>query len=191
MLRPEVGPSIRKGLAGLPASPGRASGPVRVIRTPEEFDRLQPGDVLVAPATTPAWTPLFARAAAVVTDTGSPLAHASLAAREYGIPAVVGTGNATARLQDGQIVTGRREYRTGGGAAMTASHKPGSHGSRPSNGAFSRKLSLPLRRSSLLTTWVSWRGSTLAQPIWSPLHATAPSASVVPACCWPLCAVWD
>jgi pyruvate,water dikinase len=102
--RPEGEPSVRNGLSGLPASPGQASGPIRVIRTPEEFDRLQPGDVLVAPATTPAWTPLFARAAAVVTDTGSPLAHASLAAREYGIPAVVGTGNATARLQDGQVV---------------------------------------------------------------------------------------
>jgi rifampicin phosphotransferase len=105
MFRPEAGPPIRNGLAGLPASPGRASGPARVIRTPEEFDCLQPGDVLIAPVTTPAWTLLFARAAAVVTDTGSPLAHASLAAREYGIPAVVGTGNATARLQDGQIVT--------------------------------------------------------------------------------------
>ncbi|HEX6507227.1 MAG TPA: PEP-utilizing enzyme, partial [Chloroflexota bacterium] len=105
MLRPEGGPSVGKGLAGLPASPGRASGPARVIRTPEEFDHLQPGDVLIAPVTTPAWTTLFAHAAAVVTDTGSPLAHASLAAREYGIPAVVGTGDATARLQNGQIVT--------------------------------------------------------------------------------------
>ena len=104
MFRPEAGPPIGNGLAGLPASPGRASGPARVIRTPEEFDRLQPGDVLIAPVTTPAWTPLFAHAAAVVTDTGSPLAHASLAAREYGIPAVVGTGNATARLRDGQRV---------------------------------------------------------------------------------------
>jgi rifampicin phosphotransferase len=103
IFRPEGELSVRNGLSGLPASPGQASGPIRVIRTPEEFDRLQPGDVLVAPATTPAWTPLFARAAAVVTDTGSPLAHASLAAREYGIPAVVGTGNATARLQDGQV----------------------------------------------------------------------------------------
>ena len=104
MLRQEGKLSVEKGLVGMPASPGRASGPARVIRTPEEFDRLQPGDVLIAPATTPAWTPLFAHAAAVVTDTGSPLAHASLAAREYGIPAVVGTGNATARLQDGQVV---------------------------------------------------------------------------------------
>ena len=104
LLRSEERPSVGNGLAGLPASPGRASGPARVIRTPEEFDRLQPGDVLIAPVTTPAWTTLFTHAAAVVTDTGSPLAHASLAAREYGIPAVVGTGNATARLQDGQVV---------------------------------------------------------------------------------------
>jgi pyruvate,water dikinase len=58
----------------------------------------------VAPATAPAWTPLFARAAAVVTDTGGVLAHTSLVAREYGIPAVVGTGQATARLQNGQVV---------------------------------------------------------------------------------------
>jgi rifampicin phosphotransferase len=103
-LRQEGELSVEKALVGLPASPGRAIGPARVIRTPEEFDRLQPGDVLIAPVTTPAWTPLFAHAAAVVTDTGSPLAHASLAAREYGIPAVVGTGNATTRLQDGQKV---------------------------------------------------------------------------------------
>ncbi|MGH2353441.1 MAG: PEP-utilizing enzyme, partial [Chloroflexota bacterium] len=69
-----------------------------------EFDSLQPGEVLVAPATAPAWTPLFARAVAVVTDTGSVLAHTSLVAREYGIPAVVGTGEATARLRNGQVV---------------------------------------------------------------------------------------
>jgi len=103
-LRPEGGPLGGIGLSGLPASPGRVSGPARVIRTPEEFDRLQPGEVLIAPVTTPAWTPLFVHAAAVVTDTGSPLAHASLAAREYAIPAVVGTGDATARLRDGQVV---------------------------------------------------------------------------------------
>jgi len=104
MLKQQGKLSVEKGLVGMPASPGRASGHACVIRAPEEFDRLQPGDVLIAPVTTPAWTPLFAHAAAVVTDTGSPLAHASLAAREYGIPAVVGTGNATARLQNGQKV---------------------------------------------------------------------------------------
>jgi pyruvate,water dikinase len=78
---------------------------VRVIRGPHEFDRLQPGEVLVAPFTAPAWTSLFTRAAAVVTDVGSAAAHASIVAREYGIPAVVGCGDATARLRDGMVVT--------------------------------------------------------------------------------------
>jgi phosphoenolpyruvate synthase/pyruvate phosphate dikinase len=63
------------------------------------------GDVLVAPLTTPAWTPLFARAAAVVTDVGGPLSHGSIVAREYGIPAVLGTGAATRRIRSGQMIT--------------------------------------------------------------------------------------
>lgn len=90
---------------GLGASPGRVAGRVRVIRGPDEFDRLADGEVLVAPAITPAWTPLLSRAAAVVTDTGSILAHGSVVAREYGIPAVVGAVGATTRLHDGQQVT--------------------------------------------------------------------------------------
>jgi phosphohistidine swiveling domain-containing protein len=92
-------------LRGDPASPGRASGRVRIIRGPSDFDRFQEDEVLVAQLTAPAWTPLFARAAAVVTDGGSLAAHASLVAREYGIPAVVATGDATTRLSDGQLVT--------------------------------------------------------------------------------------
>jgi pyruvate,water dikinase len=91
-------------IVGQPASPGRASGPVRVVRDVADFDRFQQGDVLVAQATAPAWTPLFGRAAAVVTDGGTLAAHASLVAREYGIPAVVGTTDATTRLRDGQEV---------------------------------------------------------------------------------------
>ncbi len=91
-------------IVGQPASPGRATGTVRIVRGPEEFDRLQPGEVLVAKATTPAWTPLFARAVAVVTDGGTLAAHASLVAREYGIPAVVGAGDATRRLRNGEMV---------------------------------------------------------------------------------------
>ena len=91
-------------LTGMPASPGRATGRVRVVRGPEDFERFQPGEVLVAQVTAPAWTPLFGQAAAVVTDGGSLAAHASLVAREYGIAAVVGTGDATARLHDGQLV---------------------------------------------------------------------------------------
>lgn len=102
------GPSKPEGqdmLKGMPASPGRATGPVRIIRGPEDFERFQPGEVLVAQVTAPAWTALFGRAAAVVTDGGSLAAHASLVAREYGIPAVVGAGDATARLRDGQRIT--------------------------------------------------------------------------------------
>ena len=97
--------SERALVSGTPASPGRASGPVRVIRGPQEFDELQPGEILVAPLTAPAWTPLFTRAAAVVTDVGSAAAHASIIAREYGIPAVVGCVDATARLRTGMRVT--------------------------------------------------------------------------------------
>lgn len=91
-------------IVGHPASPGRAVGPARLVRGPEDFARFAEGDVLLAHATAPAWTPLFLRAAAVVTDGGTLAAHASLIAREYGIPAVVGTGDATARIKDRQVV---------------------------------------------------------------------------------------
>jgi pyruvate,water dikinase len=92
-------------LVGHPASAGRATGPVHIVNGPEDFAGFTDGDVLVAKATAPAWTPLFARAAAVVTDGGTHAAHASLVAREYGIPAVVATGDATHRLRPGQLVT--------------------------------------------------------------------------------------
>ena len=75
------------------------------MRSTADFAAFADDEVLVAKATSPAWTPLFARAAAVVTDGGTLAAHASLVAREYGIPAVVGTGDATHRLRNGQIVT--------------------------------------------------------------------------------------
>jgi pyruvate,water dikinase len=69
-----------------------------------EADRLQPGDILVARTTAPPWTPLFATAAAIVTDTGGILSHSAIVAREYGIPAVVGTALATTLIQDGQTI---------------------------------------------------------------------------------------
>jgi pyruvate,water dikinase len=100
-----TGPAPQDAIVGQPASPGRATGPVRIVHGPGDFDRFQPGEVLVARATAPAWTPLFAHAVAVVTDGGTLAAHASLVAREYGIPAVVATGDATTRLNDGQVVT--------------------------------------------------------------------------------------
>ncbi len=76
-----------------------------MIHGPTEFSRLAPGDVLVCPYTNPAWTTLFQRAAAVVVDSGGPGSHAAIVAREYGIPAVMGTGIGTATLTDGQLVT--------------------------------------------------------------------------------------
>src|SRR2546430_2687640 len=90
---------------GTPAAAGRATGVVRVIRGPEGFADLRGGEILVAPITAPAWTPLFLRAAAVVTDVGSAAAHASVIAREFGIPAAVGCGDATSRLRTGMRVT--------------------------------------------------------------------------------------
>jgi pyruvate,water dikinase len=89
---------------GMPGSPGVAEGPVRVIRDASEFGRLRPGDVLVAPYTNPAWTPLFQRAAAAVVDSGGPASHAAIVAREYGIPAVMGTVRGTRALAEGDRV---------------------------------------------------------------------------------------
>jgi phosphohistidine swiveling domain-containing protein len=92
-------------IKGVAASPGRVTAPACVLHGPEDFDRMQVGDVIVASLTTPAWTPLFTRAAAVVTDVGGPLSHGSIVAREFGIPAVLGTGDATERIQSGQRIT--------------------------------------------------------------------------------------
>jgi rifampicin phosphotransferase len=98
-------PASPNSVRGTPASPGRATGRARVVRSTDEFYRVQAGEILVCPVTTPAWTPLFARIAAVVTDVGSVAAHASIIAREYGIPAVVATGDGTTRIADGSRVT--------------------------------------------------------------------------------------
>jgi pyruvate,water dikinase len=91
-------------VAGTAAGGGRATGPVR-IREPAQFATLRGGDVLVCPYTNPAWTPLFQRAAAVVVDTGGLGSHAAIVAREYGIPAVMGTASGTVNLMDGRLVT--------------------------------------------------------------------------------------
>lgn len=92
------------GLHGVPASPGTATGRVRVIHDASEFCRLQPGEILVCPYTNPAWTPLFSLAVAVVADTGGVTSHAAIVAREQRIPAVMGTFDGTQRLADGQRV---------------------------------------------------------------------------------------
>jgi pyruvate,water dikinase len=92
-------------IEGVAASPGRITGPARVIHGPNEFEQMRQRDILVARITTPAWTPLFALASGVVTDVGGPLSHGSIVAREYHIPAVLGTGVATERLRNNQSVT--------------------------------------------------------------------------------------
>jgi pyruvate,water dikinase len=91
-------------LTGIAGAAGRVEGPVRVLVTPEEGEALQPGEILVAATTNVGWTPLFPKAAAIVTDIGAPLSHAAIVARELGIPAVVGCGSATTRLKTGDTV---------------------------------------------------------------------------------------
>jgi rifampicin phosphotransferase len=91
-------------VTGTPAGGGRVSGAVRVVREPSEFGTLRQGEILVCPATNPSWTPLFQRAAAVVVDSGGLGSHAAIVAREYGIPAIMGTGRGTSVLSNGQQV---------------------------------------------------------------------------------------
>lgn len=92
-------------LTGTAASAGTVTGPVRIVRGPADFGAVRPGEILVAPATTPAWTPLFGVAAGLVTEYGGLLSHSGVMAREYGIPAVLGVTGALGRLHDGQVVT--------------------------------------------------------------------------------------
>lgn len=89
---------------GSAGAPGKIQGPARVLRSIQEAGRLQPGDILVARTTSPSWTPLFATAAAVVTETGGILSHCALVAREYRIPSVVGITTALSQIQDNQIL---------------------------------------------------------------------------------------
>jgi phosphohistidine swiveling domain-containing protein len=92
------------GLAGTGASAGEAEGTARVVADEQDFTRIEPGDVLIATTTTPAWTPLFPSLAALVTETGGILSHAAVVAREHGLPAVVGVADATRAVPDGARV---------------------------------------------------------------------------------------
>jgi phosphohistidine swiveling domain-containing protein len=91
-------------LGGFAVSPGRVSASASVIRSPTDFSRMEPGTILVCSTITPAWTPLFSQARGLVTDVGGVLAHGSIVAREYDIPAVLGTGVATQRIRSGQRI---------------------------------------------------------------------------------------
>ena len=98
----EQDPSVLRGIAG---AAGSATGPAKVVRSPEEFWKIRPGDILVCTSTSPTWTPLFGTVGALVSDSGGVLSHTAIVAREYGLPAVVGVHNGTSRIVDGQVIT--------------------------------------------------------------------------------------
>jgi pyruvate,water dikinase len=117
---------IPGAITGFPGAAGIVEGLVRVIPTAEQGNQLQSGEILVTTLTNVGWTPLFPRATAVVTDVGAPLSHAAIVARELGIPAVVGCGDATRRLRTGDRV------RVDGGKGLVEILLPGSnHGQIP------------------------------------------------------------
>jgi pyruvate,water dikinase len=104
VLHPKGEKDVVERLEGFPGAPGKVEGPARVIMNFEDFPSLQAGEILVCPYTGTAWTPLFLKISAVVTDTGGMLTHAAIAAREYGIAAVVGTWKATNSIRNGDII---------------------------------------------------------------------------------------
>ena len=89
---------------GFAASSGVVEGIARIVRSVEEIANLQQGDILVCHVTNPTWTPIFQKIRAAVSDIGGSMSHAAIVAREYGLPAVVGTGNATSKIRDGQRI---------------------------------------------------------------------------------------
>lgn len=101
----EIGCSLSADIKGFSGAAGVVTGRVRVIFSADNAEELQTGEILCAPATNIGWTVIFPRAAAIITDIGAPLSHAAIVAREFGIPAVVGCGNATTLLKTGDMVT--------------------------------------------------------------------------------------
>jgi pyruvate,water dikinase len=91
-------------LKGIPASPGRVKGKVKVLLSPQEASKMEKGDILVVRDTNPTYTLALLRASGVITEIGGRLSHAAIVAREFGIPCVVNTGNATKVLKDGMEI---------------------------------------------------------------------------------------
>ncbi len=90
------------GLKGMAAAPGIVEGVARVLRSPDQLNELQKGEILVTPVTAPSWAPVFGKIGGVVTDIGGMMSHAAIVCREYGLPAVTGTGTASAKIKTGQ-----------------------------------------------------------------------------------------
>jgi pyruvate,water dikinase len=101
---PRVASTEANLLRGAGASAGVVRGPARVVRSQDDFDQIRPGDIIVCPASNPSWVPVFTIAGGLVTNTGGVLSHAAVVAREFGLPAVVGTGDATTRIANGRLV---------------------------------------------------------------------------------------
>lgn len=102
--REQAGVAAKDVVRGLPASPGMVEGTARVVWGPDEFGQVKKGEVVVCITTNPAWVVVFSKISGLVTDTGGVLAHPAVVAREFGIPAVVGTGDATARIKTGDRI---------------------------------------------------------------------------------------
>jgi phosphoenolpyruvate synthase/pyruvate phosphate dikinase len=148
-------------IKGIAASGGQVTAPARVLGGPGDFGQMRPGVVLVAAITTPAWTSLFAMASAVVTDVGGPLSHSSIVAREYGIPAVLGTGVATRRIQSEQNIHVDGDAGTVlllDGSGRDYGGRPAEVASEPAASSMAGKLALvTLAGVVLITAFARWR----------------------------------
>jgi pyruvate,water dikinase len=103
-LAAQNGDSSTNTLTGFAGSPGVAEGLARVVLRPDQLDTVQEGEILVAPVTSPSWTPVFGRIRGAVSDIGGIMCHAAIVSREYGLPAVVGTGFGTSTIKTGQLI---------------------------------------------------------------------------------------
>jgi pyruvate,water dikinase len=103
-LTAQDGGSSRTHLTGFAGSPGIAEGRARVVLRPDQLDTVQEGEILVSPVTSPSWTPVFGRIRGAVSDIGGIMCHAAIVSREYGLPAVVGTGFGTSTIKTGQLI---------------------------------------------------------------------------------------
>jgi pyruvate,water dikinase len=103
-LAAQNGDSSTNILTGFAGSPGVAEGLARVVLRPDQLDTVQEGEILVAPVTSPSWTPVFGRIRGAVSDIGGIMCHAAIVSREYGLPAVVGTGFGTSTIKTGQLI---------------------------------------------------------------------------------------